>query len=161
MQTVIFQSLDAVLLAIIPGVFGYVAKAVKKFLQSKHLEGVAFRAVKYAEQLFPEAGQGDAKYRAASQYLAKKAYTLFKINLDPDDIKAFIEAAVSDLNKEFSAAFSDAPAVEAEPVEEQPKEAEAEEPAVEEAASAVEEIKENTRKVGDMTLEELKDALNK
>ena len=169
MLHVIIQAVYAIILAAIPAVLGYAGKYAKKFVQSKHLEGIAIRAVKYAEQLLPEPGQGGEKYRAASQYLAKKAYQLFKINLDPDDIRALIEAAVNDLNKEM-ATFADAPAKE----DEEP--AEETEHAGEETASTDEQVlgtidannisvtaenvvAQGAKKVGDMTLEELRAAL--
>ncbi|AWP37758.1 MULTISPECIES: phage holin, LLH family [Heyndrickxia] len=160
----IIQAVYAIILAGIPAVLAYAGRYAKKFLQSKHLETIAARAVKYAEQLLPAAGEGNAKYRAASQYLAKKAYQLFKINLEPDDIQALIEAAVADLNKEM-AAFADAPAKEA-VEDEEPAEEEAD-PDEEEVSSTDEQAVENVtetaatevKKVGDMTLEELKAAL--
>ncbi|MED4962961.1 phage holin, LLH family [Heyndrickxia coagulans] len=168
----IIQAVYAIILAAIPAVLGYAGRYAKKFLQSKHLEGIAIRAVKYAEQLLPAAGEGNAKYRAASQYLAKKAYQLFKINLEPDDIQALIEAAVADLNKEM-AAFADAPAKEAVEDEEPAEETEQ---AGEETASTDEQVlgaidasnvnitaknvvTKEVKKVGDMTLEELRAAL--
>lgn len=169
MLHIIIQAVYAIILAAIPAVLGYAGKYAKKFVQSKHLEGIAIRAVKYAEQLMPEPGQGGEKYRAASQYLAKKAYQLFKINLEPDDIQALIEAAVADLNKEM-ATFADAPAKE----DEEP--AEETEHAGEETASTDEQVlgtidannisvtaenvvAQGAKKVGDMTLEELRAAL--
>jgi len=169
MLHIIIQGIYAIILAAIPAVLAYVGKYAKKFVQSKHLEGIAIRAVKYAEQLMPEPGQGGEKYRAASQYLAKKAYQLFKINLEPDDIQALIEAAVADLNKEM-ATFADAPAKE----DEEP--AEETEHAGEETASTDEQVlgtidannisvtaenvvAQGAKKVGDMTLEELRAAL--
>lgn len=169
MLHIIIQAVYAIILAAIPAVLGYAGRYAKKFLQSKHLESIAIRAVKYAEQLMPEPGQGVEKYRAASQYLAKKAYQLFKINLEPDDIQALIEAAVADLNKEM-ATFADAPAKE----DEEP--AEETEHAGEETASADEQVlgaidannisvtaenvvAQGAKKVGDMTLEELRAAL--
>ncbi|NCG67154.1 hypothetical protein GWJ21_04130 [Bacillus coagulans] len=166
MLHIIIQSVYAIILAAIPAVLGYAGKYAKKFVQSKHLEGIAIRAVKYAEQLMPEPGQGGEKYRAASQYLAKKAYQLFKINLDPDDIQALIEAAVNDLNQEL-ATFADAPAKEAVEDEEP---AEEETTSTEEPASgiviadngsitATNVVAQEVKKVGDMTLEELKAAL--
>ncbi|KYC72283.1 phage holin, LLH family [Heyndrickxia coagulans] len=162
----IIQAVYAIILAGIPAVLAYAGRYAKKFLQSKHLETIAARAVKYAEQLLPAAGEGNAKYRAASQYLAKKAYQLFKINLEPDDIQALIEAAVADLNKEM-AAFADAPAKEAVEDEEP---AEEETTSTEEPASgiviadngsitATNVVAQEVKKVGDMTLEELKAAL--
>ncbi|MEC5268282.1 phage holin, LLH family [Heyndrickxia coagulans] len=164
----IIQAVYAIILAGIPAVLAYAGRYAKKFLQSKHLEGIAIRAVKYAEQLLPEPGQGGEKYRAASQYLAKKAYQLFKVNLEPDDIKALIEAAVADLNKEL-ATFADTPAKEA--VEEELPEVA--EQAGEETASTDEQVfdasnvnvtaenvvTKGAKKVGDMTLEELRAAL--
>ncbi|MED4492988.1 phage holin, LLH family [Heyndrickxia coagulans] len=164
MLHIIIQGIYAIILAAIPAVLAYVGKYAKKFVQSKHLEGIAIRAVKYAEQLLPEPGQGGEKYRAASQYLAKKAYQLFKINLEPDDIKALIEAAVADLNKEL-ATFADVPAKE--PVEEQAAEEEAATEEGQENGTVVSgdgeitanSMTEGSLKVGDMTLEELKAAL--
>ncbi|WP_040596717.1 hypothetical protein, partial [Parvimonas micra] len=94
----------------------------------------------------------------------------FKINLDPDDIKALIEAAVADLNKEM-ATFADAPAKEAVEDEEPAEETEQ---AGEETASTDEQVlgaidasnvtaenvvAQGAKKVGDMTLEELRAAL--
>ena len=172
MLHVIIQAVYAIILAAIPAVLGYAGKYAKKFVQSKHLEGIAIRAVKYAEQLLPEPGQGGEKYRAASQYLAKKAYQLFKVNLEPDDIKALIEAAVTDLNKEL-ATFADVPAKE--PMEEE-EPAEETEQAGEETPSTDEQVlgtidasnvnitaknvvTKEVKKVGDMTLEELRAAL--
>lgn len=164
MLHIIIQGIYAIILAAIPAVLAYVGKYVKKFVQSKHLEGIAIRAVKYAEQLLPEPGQGGEKYRAASQYLAKKAYQLFKINLEPDDIKALIEAAVADLNKEL-ATFADVPAKET--VEEQAVEEEAATEEGQENGTVVSgdgeitanAVTEGSLKVGDMTLEELRAAL--
>jgi len=169
MLHIIIQAVYAIILAAIPAVLGYAGKYAKKFVQSKHLEGIAIRAVKYAEQLMPEPGQGGEKYRAASQYLAKKAYQLFKINLEPDDIQALIEAAVADLNKEM-ATFADAPAKEdEEPAEETEHAGEETASADEQVLSAVDAnnisvtaenvVAQGAKKVGDMTLEELKAAL--
>lgn len=168
----IIQAVYAIILAGIPAVLAYAGRYAKKFLQSKHLETIAARAVKYAEQLLPAAGEGNAKYRAASQYLAKKAYQLFKINLEPDDIRALIEAAVNDLNQEL-ATFADAPAKEAVEDDEPAEEGEA---VGEETASTDEQVlgtidannisvtaenvvAQGAKKVGDMTLEELRAAL--
>lgn len=164
MLHIIIQGIYAIIMAAIPAVLAYVGKYAKKFVQSKHLEGIAIRAVKYAEQLLPEPGQGGEKYRAASQYLAKKAYQLFKINLEPDDIKALIEAAVADLNKEL-ATFADVPAKET--VEEQAAEEEAATEEGQENGTVVSgdgeitanAVTEGSLKVGDMTLEELRSAL--
>lgn len=160
----IIQAVYAIILAGIPAVLAYAGRYAKKFLQSKHLETIAARAVKYAEQLLPAAGEGNAKYRAASQYLAKKAYQLFKINLEPDDIQALIEAAVADLNKEM-ATFADVPAKET--VEEQAAEEEAATEEGQENGTVVSgdgeitanAVTEGSLKVGDMTLEELRAAL--
>lgn len=164
MLHIIIQGIYAIILAAIPAMLAYVGKYAKKFVQSKHLEGIAIRAVKYAEQLLPEPGQGGEKYRAASQYLAKKAYQLFKVNLEPDDIKALIEAAVADLNKEL-ATFADVPAKET--VEEQAAEEEAATEEGQENSTVVagdgeitaNAVTEGSLKVGDMTLEELRAAL--
>lgn len=107
MQTLIFNSINTVILALIPAVAGFLAIPVKNFIQSRHLEVFADRAVRYAEQALSDGTAGEQKYRVASQYLAKLA-TEKGIKVNPEDIKVLIEAAINSIKKEMMFYTNDA-----------------------------------------------------
>lgn len=163
MQTIIFHTIDTILLAVLPALAGFIVAPVKRFIQTHHLETYAARAVRYAEQVLPDA-EGEQKYRIASQYFAKLAAGA-GIKVDPEDIKALLESAVNSLKTEL-AVYAGTPAQEApldEPTDDQ-KSAVVEEvaavaqPAVQAAETA---MANDTKKVGDITIGELKKLIAK
>ncbi|WP_100489416.1 phage holin, LLH family [Sporolactobacillus pectinivorans] len=159
MQTLIFNSIDTILLALIPVVAGFLINPVKKFVQSHHLETFADRAVRYAEQALPAGTAGEQKYRVASQYLTLLA-SKANIKLDPDNIKALIESSVCSLKTQL-VSYANAPAQDASteaPADSSEMVAEAAQPVVQVAANVV---AEDAKKVGDLTLAELKKLLAK
>lgn len=164
MQTIIFHTIDTILLAVLPALAGFIVAPVKRFIQTHHLETYAARAVRYAEQVLPDA-EGEQKYRIASQYFAKLAAGA-GIKVDPEDIKALLESAVNSLKTEL-AVYAGTPAQEAVPTAEQeaePKSGTADEvsAAAQPSVQAVEKVvADDAKKVGDITIGELKKLIAK
>nr|DAL94707.1 MAG TPA: holin [Caudoviricetes sp.] len=153
-----------VLGAILTAVATYVGVAAARFIKEKHLGTIVEAAVKYAEQKIGS-DNGDQKFHLAANIIAEEAAKAH-IKVDSTKLSNAIEPAVLKLNAELAQSYTDVPAVEKK-VDTGETEA-AEQPAQDTQVADTNIVKPlnasptaavDQKKVADMTLGELKQAL--
>jgi hypothetical protein len=157
LNQIISQYADTIIFAVIAIITGFVGKHASNLLKYKHLDGYVSKAVKLAEQ-YLSTSSGQEKYKYVVSLVAKEAQRVGLKSLTGDKLSAYIEAAVHDLHLDQATIAAD-PAADV-PVDDSTDETveEAVQPAVQAAETAV---TDEAKKVGDLTLAELKQALAK
>ena len=88
------------------GIFGYAARAIVKYIISKHIQVLALQAVHYAEDAFSAMG-GEVKLKNACEWLSSML-NKYHIKIDEAEIEGavraaytiFVQAAEKELKKE-------------------------------------------------------------
>jgi hypothetical protein len=115
------QFVDSALLAVITAFIGFLVKfgfnlynIIKVNKKVVSFKAIAEEAVKSSEQIFQDPKSGNAKFEFASEALVAFAQKEFKVTLDENTVKMFIESAVNtfvdDVKKEVAAPIEDAKA---------------------------------------------------
>jgi hypothetical protein len=112
------QFVDSALLAVITAFIGFLVKfgfnlynIIKVNKKVVSFKAIAEEAVLSAEQIFKDPKSGDAKFLFASKALVEFAQKEFKVTLDENTVKMFIESAVNtfvaDVKKEVATPVED------------------------------------------------------
>jgi hypothetical protein len=115
------QFVDSALLAVITAFIGFLVKfgfnlynIIKVNKKVVSFKVIAEEAVKSSEQIFKDPKSGNEKFDFASKALVAFAQKEFKVTLDENTVKMFIESAVNtfvdDVKKEVAAPVEDAKA---------------------------------------------------
>lgn len=99
MEQHIIEAVLTALGAIATGVIGYVARAIVKFVISKHLTLIATEAVHFAEDAFKGLG-GDKKLDEACKWVAAR-FKKYHIKIDEAQIKGAVRSAYNKLKKDI------------------------------------------------------------
>jgi len=100
MEQHIIEAVLTALGAIATGVIGYVARAIVKFVISKHLTLLATEAVHFAEDMFKGFnGHGEQKFDEACDWVSDRLKKIH-IKLSKEEIEFYVRSAYNKLKKD-------------------------------------------------------------